>query len=39
MASAQSFSATPVPASADASLRQAVVAAAPLRTPLPSAAA
>jgi glutamate synthase domain-containing protein 2 len=38
MASAQSFSATPVPASSDASLRPAVVAAAPLRTPLPSAA-
>ena len=38
MASAQSFSATPVPAS-DASLRPAVVAAAPLRTALPSAAA
>jgi glutamate synthase domain-containing protein 2 len=38
MASAQSFSATPVPAS-DASLKPAVVAAAPLRTALPSAAA
>jgi len=39
MASAHSFSATPAPASGDASPRPAVVAAAPPRTPLPSAAA
>jgi hypothetical protein len=39
MARAQSFSATPTPPSGDAALRSAVVAAAALRTPLPSAAA
>ena len=39
MASAQSFSATPVPASGEAALRPAAPAAAPLRTPQPSAAA
>jgi glutamate synthase domain-containing protein 2 len=39
MASAQSFSATPVPASGDVSPRPAVVPTAPLRTPVPSAAA
>jgi glutamate synthase domain-containing protein 2 len=39
MASAQSFSATPVPASGDVSPRPAVVPTPPLRTPVPSAAA